>query len=314
MTWVRRIGFFIGLNIVVMLTISFVINMLGIGRYVTSQGIDYGSLVALCLVWGMGGAFISLLLSKVMAKWTMGVRIIDPRTAGSQARELVETVHRLARNAGLSKMPEVGVYESAEVNAFATGPSRRNSLVAVSSGLLATMDSASLEGVLGHEITHIANGDMVTMTLLQGVVNAFVMALARIVAFAIDNALRSDRDSRSGGLGFFGRWIVIQILEVLFFIPGSMLLMWFSRQREFRADRGGARYAGRSQMISALRTLQRLQLSAESPGLSPEPQGNQAIATLKIASGRRSGFSDLLRMSHPPLEERIARLEKTPGI
>jgi heat shock protein HtpX len=306
MAMLRRIGFFIALNIVVIVTISFVVNILGIGRYVTAQGLNYGALMGFCLVWGMGGAFISLLISKMTAKWAMGVKVIDPQNAGPEARQLVETVYRLARSAGLSKMPEVGVYESPEVNAFATGPSKRNSLVAVSSGLLQSMDSASVEGVLGHEITHIANGDMVTMTLLQGVVNAFVMALARIVAFAIDNALRGDRDSRGGGLGYFGYMIVVFLLEMLFFIPGSMILMWFSRQREFRADRGGAQYAGRDKMISALKSLQRL----HEINMSPAADTSQSIAMMKIDSGRGRGLMSMLRMSHPPLEERIARLER----
>lgn len=306
MAVMRRIGFFIALNIVVVVTISFVINLLGVGHYVSARGIDYGSLMAMCLIWGMGGAFISLMLSKVMAKWTMGVQVIDPQNSSAQGRQLVETVYRLARSAGLSKMPEVGVYESPEVNAFATGPSKSNSLVAVSSGLLNSMDNNSVEGVLAHEVSHIANGDMVTMTLLQGVVNAFVMALARIVAFAIDNALRGDRDSRDGGLGYFGHMIVVFVLEMIFFIPGSMVLMWFSRQREYRADRGGAKFAGRDKMISALKSLQRL----HEVNVSTPAQGSATMAAFKIDSGKSQGLMTLLRMSHPPLEDRIARLER----
>jgi heat shock protein HtpX len=305
MIWFRRIAFFLGLNLVVMLTVSLVINLLGVGNFVGPQGLDLASLMVFCLVWGMGGAFISLLLSKVMAKWTMGVQILDPHTSNAQARQLVSTVHAFARKAGLSKMPDVGIYNSPEINAFATGPTRNNSLVAVSSGLLESMDSPSLEGVLGHEVAHIANGDMVTMTLLQGVVNAFVMALARVVAFAIDNALRSDRDSRGGGLGYFGRSIAIMVLEMLFFIPGSMIIAWFSRQREFRADAGSSRYAGRESMISALRDLQRVHGINESPELQQTP----TFANLKIASGRRTGLAHLFS-SHPPLEARISRLER----
>jgi len=307
MAWLRRIAFFIGLNVVVMLTISLVLNVLGVGRYVTGQGgLDIYSLMIFCLVWGMGGSFISLLLSKVMVKWTMGVEIIDPHAPDPRARQLVETVHRLSRSAGLTTMPEVGVYSSPEVNAFATGPTRNNSLVAVSSGLLNTMDQSSVEGVLGHEVSHIANGDMVTMTLLQGVVNAFVMALARIIAFAIDNALRSDRDSRGGGLGGIGYYFTVMALEILFFIPGSILLMWFSRQREYRADRGGAKVAGREKMIGALRTLQRVHELNEMPQTQNQ---QQSVASLKIAGGRGGGLR-LLFASHPPLEERIARLER----
>jgi heat shock protein HtpX len=306
MTWFRRIAFFMGLNIVVMLTISLVLNVLGVGPYLTANGLNIGALMAFCLVWGMGGAFISLMISKMMAKWMMGVKIIDPQTANPQQRALLETVYRLARAAGLNKMPEVGIYESPEVNAFATGPTKNNSLVAVSSGLLYNMEGRALDGVLGHEITHIANGDMVTMTLIQGVVNAFVMALARIVAFAIDNALRGDRDSRGGGLGRFGYMMVVWVLEMLFFIPGSMVIGYFSRQREFRADQGGARYAGRDSMISALKNLQRMaQVNAAPAGA----QTSAAFSSMKIASDKRGGFISLMA-SHPPLEERIARLER----
>lgn len=302
MSWLRRVAFFIALNIAVVLTISFVTNLLGVGQYLSRSGIDYGALITLCLIWGMAGSFISLLLSKVMAKWMMGVQIIDPNTHDPQLRPLVDTVHRMARSAGLTTMPEVGIYESPEVNAFATGPTKNRALVAVSSGLFGAMDQRSIEGVLGHEITHIANGDMVTMTLLQGVVNAFVMALARIVAFAIDNALRSDRDGR-GGLGHFGYMMVVWLLEMLFFIPGSMILAWFSRQREFRADQGGARFAGRDNMVSALRSLQRVAELNESPQI----QSPQAVASLKIAGGSRSKLA-MLFATHPPLDERIARL------
>ena len=306
MTWLRRIGFFLGLNIVVMLTISFVLNLLGVGPYLTAQGLNIGALMAFCLVWGMGGAFISLMISKMMAKWMMGVRVINPHTSNPQEYALLETVYRLARSAGLSKMPEVGIYESPEVNAFATGPTKKNSLVAVSSGLLYNMEGRALDGVLGHEITHIANGDMVTMTLIQGVVNAFVMALARIVAFAIDNALRGDRNSRGGGLGRFGYMIVVWILEMLFFIPGSMVIGYFSRQREFRADQGGARYAGRDSMISALKNLQRVAAINAAPAGA---QASPAFSNMKIASDRKGGLIALMA-THPPLDERIARLER----
>jgi heat shock protein HtpX len=306
MTWFRRIAFFLGLNIVVMLTISLVLNVLGVGPYLTANGLNIGALMAFCLAWGMGGAFISLMISKMMAKWMMGVKIIDPQTANPQQRALLETVYRLARAAGLNKMPEVGIYESPEVNAFATGPTKNNSLVAVSSGLLYNMEGRALDGVLGHEITHIANGDMVTMTLIQGVVNAFVMALARIVAFAIDNALRGDRDSRGGGLGRFGYMMVVWVLEMLFFIPGSMVIGYFSRQREFRADQGGARFAGRDSMISALKNLQRMaQVNAAPAGA----QTSAAFSNMKIASDKKGGLISLMA-THPPLEERIARLER----
>lgn len=305
MTWLRRMAFFIGLNIVVVLTLSLVTSLLGIRPYLTAAGMNYGALVGFCLVWGMGGAFISLLLSKLMAKWAMGVQIIEPNTADPDARRLVETVHRLARTAGLSKMPEVGYYDSPEVNAFATGPSRNNSLVAVSTGLLQNMDSGAVEGVLGHEVAHIANGDMVTMTLIQGVVNAFVMALARIIAFAIDNMMRGDRDDRGGGLGGLAHYFVVMALEMVLFIPGSMVVAWFSRQREFRADRGGAQFAGRDKMVSALRSLQRLHEINTNPNIQTSP----SIASLKIDTNGVRGLGALFS-THPSLEERIQRLER----
>jgi heat shock protein HtpX len=234
-----------------------------------------------------------------MAKWTLGVQVIDPRTSDSQERALLETVYRLARQAKITKMPEVGVYDSPEVNAFATGATKNRSLVAVSTGLLRSMDRASVEGVLGHEVAHIANGDMVTMALLQGVVNAFVMALARIIAFAIDSAMRgNDRDGR--GLGYFAFGAVVWILEIALFIPGSMVIAAFSRFREFRADAGGARLAGRQNMIGALRNLQRVQQ------INDQIPAQTQYAAFKIA---RTGGVAQWFSSHPPLEVRIARLE-----
>ena len=300
MTWFRRIAFFLILNISVMIMLSLVTTIFGVQPYLSSRGFDMNSLMVFCLIWGMGGAFISLLLSKTMAKWTLGVRIIDPETRDPGLRELVDAVHRLSTRAGISRMPEVGIYDSLEVNAFATGATKNRSLVAVSTGLLSRMDSQSVEGVLGHEVTHIANGDMVTMTLLQGVVNAFVMALARIIAFAIDNALRGRDDRGGGGLGYFGRMIAIFVLEMLLFIPGSMLIAAYSRYREFRADAGGAKLAGKENMISALRRLQLAQEYNE----SHQAQNAPSYAAMKI-SGRKS----LLFSTHPPLDVRIARLE-----
>ncbi len=307
MIMLRRFAYFILLNLVVMLTLSLVANVFGIQPYLTRSGLNLSALFIFCLFWGMGGAFISLLLSKVMAKWSYGVKIIDPNSATFEERQLLETVRKLATLAQLPKMPDVGIYNSPEVNAFATGPTKSNSLVAVSSGILQSMDQKSLEGVLGHEITHIANGDMVTMTLLQGVVNAFVYFLAQIAAFAIDQALRGDRDDRGGGLGFMGRYLVTTVLQILLFIPGSMVISFFSRYREFRADAGGAQLAGRSNMISALRSLQKVSAINEAV---PNNESSQApaIAAFKIASSGQ-GRMALLFSTHPPLEERIARLE-----
>lgn len=191
----KRVFLFLTVNVLIMVTISLVLNLLGVQPYLTAKGIDYSSLAIFCLLWGFGGAFISLALSKVMAKWMMGVKILDPKTvSGANDRWLIQTVHQLAAKAGLQKMPEVGIYESEELNAFATGPTKNRSLVAVSTGLLDRMDRGEVEGVLGHEIAHIANGDMVTMTLVQGVVNAFVMFFARILAFAVSQLVDEEND------------------------------------------------------------------------------------------------------------------------
>jgi heat shock protein HtpX len=299
----KRIILFVLTNILVIVTISIVVGILGRVFGLNLYGNTYGSLFLLCLVWGMGGAFISLSMSRLMAKWFMGVHVIDSDNPG-EFRDLVNIVHGLARKADLPAMPEVGVYDSAELNAFATGPSKRRALVAVSTGLLQRMNRDQLEGVLGHEITHIANGDMVTMTLIQGVINAFVMFFARIIAFAISTALRnrsSDRESSFGG--FWMNYLLISVLEVLFGLLGFIVVAWFSRRREFRADSGGALYAGRSKMISALQQLQSFY------GKIPEvkKEGSAAVATLKI-SGKQGGFLSLMA-THPPLEERIARLQ-----
>jgi heat shock protein HtpX len=288
MTWMKRVFLFMAVNLLVVLTISIVLSVLGVGPYLSARGIDYGSLAAFCLVWGMGGAFVSLSLSRVMAKWSMGVKVLDPRSGDP----LVATVHELSRRAGLPAMPEVGVYDSPEPNAFATGPTRSRALVAVSTGLLHSMSQDELEGVLAHEVAHIANGDMVTMTLVQGVVNAFVMFLARVIAFALSR--NSDRDSRG-----MDRMTVFA-LEMVLGILGMVVVAWFSRHREFRADAGSAKLGGREKMIAALQALQR----------RFEPYDTQeSMATLKIAGGR-GGFLALIS-THPPLADRIAALRRS---
>lgn len=294
----KRIVLFLALNFLVVMTISVLLNVLGVRPYITPYGLNYTSLAIFCLIWGMAGSLISLALSRVMAKWTMGVQVIDPQSAGGDEQRLIQTVYHLAQSAGLRDMPEVGVYDSPDLNAFATGPTKSRSLVAVSSGLLRSMNYDEVEGVLGHEITHIANGDMVTMTLLQGVVNAFVMFLSRVIAYAIATALRSDRDSRGISTGIF--YLVSFLLEIVFMILGSMVVAWFSRYREYRADQGGAMLAGRQKMIGALQALQRAYGMAD-------PKRNAAIETMQI-SGRGSGLMRFFS-SHPPLEERIQRLQ-----
>lgn len=298
MAWFKRIFLFLAVNILVMLTLSVLLKVLGIQPYLSARGMNYQSLMAFCLVWGMGGAFISLAISRMMAKFAMGVKVIDESNRSPELQDLVQRVHRLAREAGLPKMPEVGVYESDEINAFATGPTKSRSLVAVSTGLLRRMNRAEADGVLGHEVAHIANGDMVTMTLIQGVVNAFAMFLARAIAFAVSQAGNSRDDERSSLNS--GTYFIVQfVLEIVFMILGSLVVAWFSRWREFRADRGGANLAGRDKMIAALEALRRNYEMVDS-------HAQPAVATLKISS-RGSGIFKLFS-THPPLEERIARL------
>jgi heat shock protein HtpX len=295
------VGLFLAVNLLVLLTISLVLALLGVNRRLGGQG--YGALLAFCFVWGMGGAFISLALSRLMAKWMMGVQVIPSDTDDPRARELVALVHELAQRAGLPVMPEVGVFDSPELNAFATGPSRSRALVAVSTGLLQNMRRNEVQGVLAHEITHVANGDMVTMTLIQGVINAFVMFFARLAAFAVSNALRRDNDERPS---FFLQYLLVMVFEVVFSLFGSIVVCWFSRWREFRADAGGARFAGRENMIAALRALQRS--TAAGPEMAAAGGGDNAFKTLQI-NGSSGGLLHLLFSTHPPLESRIAALE-----
>ena len=297
----KRVFLLVTVNLLVMITITVILGLFRINRYFPEGGL--AGLAVFCLVWGFAGAFISLALSRVMAKWMMGVRVIPPETGDPTLSQLVETVHGLARAANLPKLPEVGIYESDEINAFATGPTRSRALVAVSTGLLQRMGSHEVEGVLGHEVTHVANGDMVTMTLIQGVINSFVLFLSRILAFIVSQALRS-RDSRDGGGGAM-QYILAMVFQIILSILGSLVVLWFSRWREFRADAGGARLAGRQNMINALRALQRLQ---EPDVVQAEAQQHPAFQALKI-SGPTGGIARLFA-SHPPLEERIARLER----
>lgn len=287
----KRIFLFVVTNLAVVVTLSAVLNVLGVTGYIRPGGIDYGALAVFCLIWGMGGAFISLQLSRWMAKRAMGVQLVDGRTGHDEADWLFRTVEHLTRQAGLP-MPEVGIYESPEVNAFATGPSRSRSLVAVSSGLLRRMTRPEVEGVLAHEVAHIQNGDMVTMTLIQGVVNAFVMFASRIIAGIVRNMV----DERNAHLISY---LVTIVLDIAFGIVGAVVVAWFSRAREFRADAGAAALAGRQQMIAA---LQRLRQTHE----LVEP-GHEALATMKIAGGNNRWM--LLFSTHPPLEARIAALE-----
>lgn len=306
----KRILLFLAVNILIVLTVSTILNFFGVQPYLTRYGMDYRSLAIFCLVWGMVGSFISLLLSKVMAKWMMGVQTIDPINCSYEHRELVRMVENLSRNAGLTSVPEVGIFESEEINAFATGPSQRYSLVAVSSGMLKKMSPMEIEGVVGHEIAHIANGDMVTMTLLQGVLNAFVMFLARAIAFAImqvrSGSSESENEESSSGnaISSIAYTLIVFVLEIVFMILASIVISWFSRYREFRADEGGASIAGRPKMIAALEALKR---HYEDPVAETATPINQSIKAMMI-SGKKGGFAHLFA-SHPPLETRIDRLK-----
>ncbi len=299
----KRIFLFILTNILVITVISFFLWLFNIQPYLQKQGLDYMSLAIFCLIWGMGGALISLALSRMMAKWFMGVELIDPNTRNPEQQDLLRIVYSLAQKAGLPDMPEVGVYNSPELNAFATGPTKRRALVAVSSGLLSRMNRAEIEGVLGHEITHIANGDMVTMTLLQGVVNAFVMFLARILAFSASQFFAKDRDSGRGFSPIIFQLLVF-VFQMIFMVLGSIVIASFSRYREYRADAGGARLAGTPKMISALEALKRNTQIQDPKAQQP------AFQALKISNGN---VVMKLFSSHPPLDERIARLQQGAG-
>jgi len=303
----KRISLFLLVNFLIIATINIIVML------VFPKGIPhgYGSLAVLCAIMGTGGAFISLLISRWMAKVMMGVEVIDPNTNDPDERSLLSMVENLTRTAGIP-MPEVGVYHSPEINAFATGPSKNQALVAVSSGLLRNMRRGQVEGVLAHEVSHIANGDMVTMTLLQGVINAFVMFLAYILAFAVSQAMssRDDEGRRGGGNSFFLQFILVQLFQFVFSILGYMVVAAFSRWREYRADAGGARLAGRQNMVDALKGLKSLQeqrVRNDEEEVQPQGQAQPAFQAFMI-SGKPNGFM-LLFSTHPPLEERIARLE-----
>jgi heat shock protein HtpX len=287
----KRILLFVATNLAIVVTLNIVLSLLGIAGYITPGGVDYAALAVFCLIWGMGGAFISLQISRWIAKRAMGVRLVDGRTGSEQADWLYRTVERLAKQAQLP-MPEVGIYDSPEVNAFATGPSKSRSLVAVSAGLLQRMQRDEVEGVLAHEVAHIQNGDMVTLTLIQGVVNAFVMFASRVIA----GVVRTMVDERNAYLVGF---LVTVVLDIVFGIMGAMIVAWFSRAREFRADAGGAALAGRGSMVAALRRLQQNAQLVD--------QRNEAMATMKIAGGGKKWM--MLFSTHPPLEARIAALE-----
>lgn len=287
----KRVVLFIVTNLAVVFVLSITMRLLGIEPYLNQQGLNLNSLLVFAAIFGFGGAFISLLISKWSAKRMMGVQIIATPSSTAE-RWLVDTVRRQAEAAGIG-MPEVGIFDSPVVNAFATGASRNNALVAVSTGLLQAMNKDEAEAVLGHEVSHVANGDMVTLTLIQGVVNTFVIFLSRVIGHTVDRVV--FKNERGHGPAF---WISTIVAELVLGILASMIVMWFSRQREFRADAGGAQLAGRQKMIAALQRLQQA---------SGQPQLQDQFAAFGIAGGIGHGLKKLF-MSHPPLEERIAAL------
>lgn len=289
----KRIFYFLLTNILVLLTIVIVVQITGVGHYIESNGINFGALLVFSAVIGFTGSFVSLAISRIIAKKMMGVQVIDPENPSNQHEaRVVEKVFRLSRAAGLTHMPEVGIYYSNEVNAFATGPTKKRSLVAVSAGLLNEMDDDAVEGIIAHEVAHVANGDMVTMTLLQGVVNTFVVFLARIVAFGASQLVRSE-------MAPIVHFIAIIVFQLLFSVLGSIVVFGYSRHREFHADRGGADLAGKDKMKHALESLKRY---ADRATTDTE---DTAIATMKINS--KPKFSKFFS-THPDLDERINRL------
>ena len=289
----KRVFLFLATNLAVMLVLSIVLSVLSSWLGIDRQGM--GGLLLMAAVFGFGGSFVSLLISKWVAKRSYGVQIIEqPRS--EMEHWLLSTVTRQAQQAGI-RMPEVGIYDSPEMNAFATGASRNNALVAVSSGLLYSMSRDEAEAVLAHEVSHIANGDMVTLTLIQEVVNTFVIFFARLVAGLISNFLRSDDEEEGAGMGGLAYMATVFVLEMIFGILASIIVMWFSRQREFRADAGSAKLAGRDKMIAALERLRQ--------GHEPQLEGTMMAFGI---NGKRS-VSELF-MSHPPLEKRIEALRQ----
>lgn len=285
----KRMFLFLATNLAVLALVSVVMSILGVNPQ------QFNGLLVMAALFGFGGSIISLLMSKWIAKRTTGAHVIEqPRNEAEQW--LLSTVRRQAQAAGIG-MPEVAIYDAPEINAFATGANRNNALVAVSTGLLRAMTRDEAEAVLGHEVSHVANGDMVTMALLQGVLNTFVIVLARVVGRVVDGAIGGNRDSDAPGFGYY---IIVFVLEMVFGVFASMIAMWFSRHREFRADAGGAQLAGRQKMVAALERL------AQMHGASTLPK---QVAAFGISGGAGQGLRRLL-MSHPPLEERIAALRQ----
>ncbi|MCW4148591.1 MULTISPECIES: protease HtpX [Halomonadaceae] len=294
-----RILLFLGTNIAVLLVASLTLRLLGVESYLNAQGINFTGLLIFCFIFGMAGSMISLFISKWMAKRSTGTVIIE-NPSNDTERWLVDTVAELAREAGI-KTPEVGIFPAQQSNAFATGWKKDDALVAVSAGLLNRMRPDEVRAVLAHEIGHVANGDMVTLALIQGVVNTFVMFFARVVAHLIDGFLKSRSDGE-GGLGFMGYFAVVMVAEIIFGIAASAIVAWFSRFREYRADEAGARLAGTSAMVNA---LARLKGETEMPDQMPD-----TLRAMAITKGQTRSLVEKLFASHPPLDDRIRALKE----
>jgi heat shock protein HtpX len=286
----KRIILFVLTNLAVVLVLGVVASLLGVNNYLTANGLNLGALLGFALIMGFGGAFISLLISKPLAKWSSGVQVIE-QPSNADEKWLVDTVRKLADKAAIG-MPEVGIFEG-DPNAFATGAFKNSALVAVSTGLLQNMTHEEIEAVLAHEVAHIANGDMVTMTLIQGVMNTFVVFLSRVIGYAVDSFLRKNDEENTGpGMGY---WITTIVLDIVLGFAAAIVVAWFSRHREFRADAGAANLMGRKQpMINALSRLGGLH-TADLP---------KSVAAMGIAGGIGQLFS-----THPPIEDRIAALQ-----
>ena len=291
----KRVLLFLGTNLAIIVVASITLNLLGVGSFLDESGtnLNLQALLIFCFIFGMLGSGISLLLSKKIAKWSMKVHVID-KPRNSQEEWLFRTIEKQSKEAGIG-MPEVGIFEAQQANAFATGANRNKALVAVSSGMMQRFDRDEIEAVLGHEVGHVANGDMITLALIQGVVNTFVMFLARIVGFAVDRVILKNEQGL--GIGYF---ITTIVAEILLAILASTIVFWFSRRREFVADEAGARLGSRRGMIGA---LQRLQIESKIPNQLPE-----SMQAFGITGGKRKGLKALF-MTHPPLEDRIAALQ-----
>ena len=307
----KRVILFVLTNLVVMLTLGLIWGLLEaftpLGAWMNAQGPGLAGFMVVCFFWGMGGSIISLLISRWIAKRSTGATVLNPDQVSGDERWLVDTVHRLAREAGIKAMPEVAVYPSPELNAFATGPTKNKALVAVSEGLLSSLNKPEIEGVLGHELSHVANGDMVTLTLVQGVVNAFVMFLSWVITVAISQAIRGKDEDRRGGFGdYMLRSLIHSVVNMgLMFAAYVAIVAPFSRWREFGADAGGAAKAGKAKMIAALEALK----AAHENALAQKAEAQAVAQAPALTAFKISGNWSSLMSTHPPIDERIARLK-----